>query len=170
MFRLFTRCTWKFVHYFYEPPLFFSMLSVRIFCASRFFGALEHSHLCVLEGWRGGGREVRESPGVSTPKRLGTGCAQINRRRLWIYTATSVNACLKQPQQPPQPPQRRGRGGRTSQSFSSPWGWVILHLGTPEPAPGGYRRSGCRLDSPAEEASTLVLAFLISCMTVGVHG
>ena len=27
-----------------------------------------------------------------------------------------------------------------------------------------------RLDSPAEEASTLVLAFLISCMTVGVHG
>ena len=29
---------------------------------------------------------------------------------------------------------------------------------------------GFRLDSPAEEASTLVLAFLTSCMTVGVHG
>ena len=26
---------------------------------------------------------------------------------------------------------RRERGGRASQSFSSPWGWVILHLGTP---------------------------------------
>ena len=32
------------------------------------------------------------------------------------------------------PPSSEGegrRGGRASQSFSSPWGWVILHLGTP---------------------------------------
>ena len=28
---------------------------------------------------------------------------------------------------------------------------------------GGYRRRGFRLDSPAEEASTMVLAFFISC-------
>ena len=32
---------------------------------------------------------------------------------------------------PPFLRRRGGRGGRASQSFSSPWGWVILHLGTP---------------------------------------
>ena len=37
----------------------------------------------------------------------------------------------------------------------------VLHWERLEPALGGNRRRGYRLDSPAEEASTLVLAFLI---------
>ena len=43
-FLLLSSCTWKFVHYFYEP-LYFQHFSQSKFCASRFFGALEHSQL-----------------------------------------------------------------------------------------------------------------------------
>ena len=54
----------------------------------------------------------------------------------------------------PLPPKEWG-GGRTSQSFSSSWGWMILHLGTPGTCSRGYRRRGFRLVSPAEGTSAL---------------
>ena len=44
MLRLLVCCPWKSVHYFFEPPVF-SAFSTVIFCAGRFFGALEHSQL-----------------------------------------------------------------------------------------------------------------------------
>ena len=54
---------------------------------------------------------------------------------------------------------RGGRGGRASQSFSSPWGWVMVLCtwGRLEPAFGGNRRRGFRLVSPAEGTGALAL-------------
>ena len=44
IFLLLSSCTWKSVHYFYEPPVF-SAFSSRNFALVDFVGALEHSQV-----------------------------------------------------------------------------------------------------------------------------
>ena len=43
--RLLAGCTWKSVHYFLRASWIFQHVQRSIFCTSRFFGTLEHSHL-----------------------------------------------------------------------------------------------------------------------------
>ena len=44
-FLLLSSCAWKSVFYFYEPPVSFQHVQRLKFCASRVFGALEHSQV-----------------------------------------------------------------------------------------------------------------------------
>ena len=63
MLQLLTKCTWKSVQYFYEPPVSFSVFSVRIFCESIFWSPRALTSVSA----RGLGG-VPESPGVVTPR------------------------------------------------------------------------------------------------------
>ena len=58
MLLLLMRCTWKFVHYFYEPPVSFQHVQRSKFCVSRFFGGPSSTHSCECS--RTGCRSRRE--------------------------------------------------------------------------------------------------------------
>ena len=77
---LLSRCTWKSVHYFYEPPVSFQHFQRRIFARVDF---LEPSSTHTCECSRAGG--VPQSPGVATPVTWYRYCT-INSQELWIYT------------------------------------------------------------------------------------
>ena len=92
--------------------------------------------------WVGSG--VGKRPSVTSDHLLDSGSTEGKRVRLTKKNRPSASSHVIPDPDPGHSTPRRWkrlhlpssegeeeRGGRASQSFSSPWGWVILHLGTP---------------------------------------
>ena len=79
-FLLMSSCTWKSVHFFYEPPCIFSICHSRFFALVDFLGP-SSTHSCECS--RAGGAGVAGSffPGDSAP-----GLCQLVTMVLWTYT------------------------------------------------------------------------------------
>ena len=79
-FLLMSSCTWKSVHYLYEPPCIFSICHSRFFALVDFLGP-SSTHSCECS--RAGGAGVAGSflPGDSAP-----GFCQLVTMVLWTYT------------------------------------------------------------------------------------
>ena len=93
MLRLLAGCSWKSVNYFLRASWIFQHVQRSNLCASRFFGAFEHSH--PVSASRAG---VPESPGSRDSRLTRYWYCTINSQELWTCTLF-LKVVTKQQQQ-----------------------------------------------------------------------